>query len=109
MVGVMLTLHPNLFYLRLRYALGFRDLCRLLPVIGVLHVPGFQFRLLDFDLAKIDFRVFVLRFLRLYRRFLALLRLGCLFVLLCLVSAFLRALLRLLRDLLPALGQEVHR
>lgn len=109
MVGVMSTLRLYLFQHCLRLALGFCGLCRLAPVIGVLHVPGFQFRLLELDLAKVDFRVFVFRFLRLYGRFLALLRLGCRNGLLCLVSAFLCALLRFLRDLLPALGQEVHR
>jgi hypothetical protein len=109
MVGVMTTLRLDLLPFGLRYALGFRDLCRLAPVIGVFHVPGFQLRLLDFDLAKVDFRVFVfLRFLRLYRGLLAFLLRSYLFGLLGFLCAFLRGL-DLFLDLFPARGQEVHR
>ena len=102
----MSTLRPNLLPFRLRHALGFRDLCRLAPVIGVFHLPclpGKDLGLLGLYVAKVNFRVVVLRFLRLYRRFLAFLRLGCLFGL---RSAFLRVLRRFLLLLGPATCQQ---
>lgn len=58
-VGALYALRRDLFCQGLRLAFGFGYLCGLASVICILHVPGFQLRLLELQVAKVNLGVIV--------------------------------------------------